>query len=120
MTESVYKVIELVGTSKNPGKRQPRQPSAGRENPCVTFASPKSSSSTFNSMRRARSKPTAPSSRSRSNSRAELRNVAMLLLMLQIGAGGDATLRRHKRWQSAALLLFFSSWSRPRRGRIAA
>ncbi len=71
MTESVYKVIELIGTSKNPGKRPPPRRSKGPAKPSGISVSPKSSSSTCNWTPRARSKPTAPSSTSRSSSRTD-------------------------------------------------
>ena len=71
MTESVYKVIELIGTSKDFLEERPRPRSKGPENLLGIFGLPKLPSSICNSMPRARSKPTAPSSKSRSNSRTD-------------------------------------------------
>ena len=70
MADSVYKVIELVGTSKESWEKAAAVAvNAGREIACAIFASPRSSSSTCNSTPRARSKPIAPSSTSPSNSK---------------------------------------------------
>ena len=61
MAESVYKVIELIGTSKDSWEKAATAAVTGPENPCAIFASPRSSRSICNSTPRARSKPTAPS-----------------------------------------------------------
>src|SRR4029453_1272683 len=41
MPESVYKVIELIGTSTNPGMTPPRRRSSARLRPCAICASRK-------------------------------------------------------------------------------
>ena len=43
MPESVYKVIELIGTSKESWRRPHPRRSAALENPCATSVSPRSS-----------------------------------------------------------------------------
>ena len=57
------------GPAPRPGRTPRRRRSSGRANRCATCASPKSSSSTCSSTARARSKPTARRSTSRSSTR---------------------------------------------------
>ena len=59
MTESVYKIIELVGTSTESGKRPPRQPSSEPASLLGISASRRSPNSICKSTE-AKSKPTAP------------------------------------------------------------
>lgn len=70
MPDSVYKVIQLIGTSKDSWKRLPRARSSRRQKHCENFASPKSSNSISSSMPAEKLKHTAPSSTSHSSSRA--------------------------------------------------
>ena len=49
MAESVYKVIQLVGTSSESWRRRRRPPSRGPPAPCGTSASPRSPNSTWSS-----------------------------------------------------------------------
>ena len=71
MPDSVYDVILLIGSSKNPGKRPPPTRSNKLPNLSAMFASQKSSNSICNWTRRERWKPIARRSSYRSKSRAE-------------------------------------------------
>ena len=60
MPESLYKVIELIGTSKESWEKAASAASAAPENPCATSVSPRSSSSICNWTPRGRSRRTVP------------------------------------------------------------
>ena len=60
MAESVYKVIELIGTSKESWEKAAAAAVSRAGKSCAISASPRSSSSICNWTPRARSRPTAP------------------------------------------------------------
>ena len=61
MAESVYKVIELIGTSKESWQKAADAAITRARKSCATSVSPRSSSSICNWTPRARSRRTAPS-----------------------------------------------------------